>query len=235
MSTDQRRSEVLARLARVVDPELDETVTELGFVTDVRIDAAGVVQVDFRLPTYWCAANFAFLMAEDMRRETMALPWVTRAEIRLGEHMYAEKINRGMSGGLSFQEAFGEEAAGGLEALRRTFLVKAFQRRQLALLRHLQDCGHHAAAIVAMSRTDLAALPLVPDGQVLRARYLDRRDVIDLAELAFVDADGGALQAAELPAYLTGLARVGINTEFNGAICRGLMAVRFNETPRAVA
>jgi metal-sulfur cluster biosynthetic enzyme len=69
-----RVSEVLARLATVSDPELDESVTELGFVTDVEVATGGAVRIGFRLPTYWCAANFAFLMAEDMRLAAASLP-----------------------------------------------------------------------------------------------------------------------------------------------------------------
>jgi hypothetical protein len=35
-----------------------------------------------------------------------------------------------------------------------------------------------------------------------------------------------------LAAYLTGLRRVGVNVEFNSALCRGLLSVRFDlETP----
>ena len=43
--------------------------------------------------------------------------------------------------GLSFQETFGAEADGNLDELRQTFLVKAFQRRQVALLNHLTSIG----------------------------------------------------------------------------------------------
>ena len=77
-----RESEVWRQLGTVNDPELDESVTELRFVTAVAVSPAGAVDVTFRLPTYWCAANFAFLMAEDMRQAVASLPWVT--EVRGG-------------------------------------------------------------------------------------------------------------------------------------------------------
>ena len=73
LSHDGKVAEVWFQLAPVTDPELDESVTELGFVTAVTLDEKGVVQVSFRLPTYWCAANFAFLMADDMARAVRAL------------------------------------------------------------------------------------------------------------------------------------------------------------------
>src|SRR3984893_14913225 len=125
-----RVAQVWTRLQSVTDPELDESVTDLGFVTRVEVDAGGGVQIGFRLPTYWCAANFAFLMADDMRLAVAGLPWVTKVTVGLGEHMYAEEINRGVAAGLSFQATFGDEASGELEEVRRTFMVKAFQRRQ---------------------------------------------------------------------------------------------------------
>ena len=72
--------QVNACLATVMDPELDESVTELGFITEVELSGEGEVRIGFRLPTYWCAANFAFLMADDMRCAVEALPWVTRVQ-----------------------------------------------------------------------------------------------------------------------------------------------------------
>ena len=41
--------------ASVTDPELDESVTELRFVTAVEVDAESRVHIRFRLPTYWCS------------------------------------------------------------------------------------------------------------------------------------------------------------------------------------
>ena len=131
--THDRQAEIWACLQGVMDPELDESVTDLNFVTKADVDSENRVHIEFRLPTYWCAANFSFLMADDMRRVVSALDWVKGVSVVLGEHMYADKINRGISQGLSFQEAFGNEATGDLSEVRRTFLLKAFQRRQEAL------------------------------------------------------------------------------------------------------
>jgi metal-sulfur cluster biosynthetic enzyme len=228
----EREADVRRALARVDDPELDEPVTDLRFIERVEIDAAGAVSIGFRLPTYWCAANFAFLMADDMRREVSALPWVTHVQVVLGEHMYAEKINHGMAAGLSFRDSFGEEASGELHDLRRNFLVKAFQRRQEALLRHLLDAGYAADEVVSLTLEGLGGLDLSEAGRALRRRYLERRDVCAGAGemAAFVDAQGSRLIAGELPVYLQALGRIGVNAEFNGALCRGLLAARFDET-----
>ena len=53
-------------LGTVMDPELDRSLVELGFARALaRPD--GHVTVELRLPTYWCAPNFVFLMAQDAR------------------------------------------------------------------------------------------------------------------------------------------------------------------------
>lgn len=230
-----RAAQVQACLATVMDPELDESVIDLGFVTEVELLGESQVRISFRLPTYWCAANFAFLMADDMRRTVQALPWVTRVQVNLGEHMYAEAINKGVAEGASFQKTFGAESEGDLESLRRTFELKAFQRRQHALLQHLLDAGHAAFALMALDIVALQRLALDAEGQRLVERYLDRRAVACGGNQAFVDTDGRAIAAEALVGHLRDIGRVAINAEFNGALCRGLQSVRYGEaTPQPV-
>ncbi|CCE01523.1 iron-sulfur cluster assembly protein [Bradyrhizobium sp. STM 3809] len=232
---DTRQADVWASLRRVMDPELDESVVDLNFVTRAEVDGSNHVHIEFRLPTYWCAANFSFLMADDMRRAVGTLDWVTGVSVVLGEHMYADTINAGLARGLSFQETFGGEADGDLEELRRTFLVKAFQRRQVALLNHLTGTGHSPQTLTALTLFELRGLPVDDEGGRLRQRYLERRDVVAAARdemPAFVDAAGLPLSAERFTAYVSGLRRVCVNAEFNGALCRGLLSVRFDlETP----
>ncbi|SAK59999.1 hypothetical protein AWB76_02822 [Caballeronia temeraria] len=228
-----RAAQVWERLASVIDPELDESVTELHFVTSVDVDANGGVSVAFRLPTYWCAANFAYLMAADMRAAIADLPWVTRIGIALDEHMYADEINRGMTENLSFRQAFGDAANDDLDAVRQTFLVKAFQRRQEALLAHLLANGHEPEALVRLTMSDLASLADDSERARLIARYIERRHVcggaVDDSQPAFIDLNGAPLDPATLGAYLRDLRRVGVNAEFNSALCRGLLAARYDE------
>jgi metal-sulfur cluster biosynthetic enzyme len=234
---DDRAAQVWARLQSVCDPELDESVTELGFVTRVEVDAGGSVEIGFRLPTYWCAANFAFLMADDMRVAVAELPWVTKVTIRLGEHMYADEINRGVGAGLSFQRTFGDEASGELEDVRRIFTVKAFQRRQETLLAHLLDHGHEPAVLVRLTVAELVTLLGDAESRRLIERYLQRRFVVGCCadepaqadEPAFVDSEGALLDADGLFAYMRALRRIGVNAEFNGALCRGLLAARYGD------
>lgn len=233
--TAGRKAEVWRRLETVTDPELDEPVTALEFVTRADVDANDCVQIEFRLPTYWCAANFSFLMADDMRKAVKDLPWVADVSIVLGEHMYADKINAGLARGLNFQETFGAEADGDLDELRRTFLLKSFQRRQAALLAHLIEAGRDAASLVEMTLDELVNLEVNEAGARLRRRYLERRSTVFVSlatSQAFVDTDGDALQVETLSTYVRTLRRVDVNAEFNSALCRGLLHARFDtETP----
>jgi metal-sulfur cluster biosynthetic enzyme len=87
---------VMARLDEVLDPELDQSVTSMGFIESVAVEG-GVVDVAFRLPTFWCSANFAFLMAVDMKSAIEQLDWVEEARIRLVDHFAARKINEGVA------------------------------------------------------------------------------------------------------------------------------------------
>jgi metal-sulfur cluster biosynthetic enzyme len=230
-----RQAQVWACLQSVTDPELDESVVELNFVTNADVDEDNHVHIGFRLPTYWCAANFSFLMADDMRQSVQTLDWVKGVTVVLGEHMYADKINAGLAQGLSFQETFGAEADGNLDDIRQTFLVKAFQRRQVALLNHLTATGHLPERLIALTLSDLECLLLDTDGQKLVQRYFERRHVVGPIRpdaLAFITCEGTALKSETYATYVSGLRRIGVNAEFNGALCRGLLAVRFDlDTP----
>ena len=232
MAKAGREAEVLACLAAVTDPELDEPVTDLGFVEQVTVGGDGTVSIDFRLPTYWCAANFAYMMAEDMRDAVAALPWVTRVVPRLQQHMCADEVNRGVAEGLAFGAAFGEAGDDdSLTNLRTTFLRKAFQGRQEALLRALLAQGLSKTALVAMTLGALerTALPGAEGADLLR-RYLEMRaragGPAGPDDRAFVTVEGAPLTEAGFDEHLRMLSSVRIAMEFNGALCRGLLAAR---------
>ncbi len=229
---DTREAEVWRKLSGVTDPELDDPVTDMGFVRAIEIEAGDVV-VRFRLPTFWCAPNFAFIMGEDMRAAVLGLDWVTSCSVVLDEHMYVDNINRGVNEGLTFKEAFGAEATADLDEIRRTFLVKAFQWRQEALLRHLLDKGISASELMRWTIADLGRH--APAGTcALTDRYLNRRHVagsFDSGSLAFVTSIGGEIIAKALPDYLRSIRRIRTNAEFNGALCRRLLVERSATEP----
>jgi len=232
---DLRTSEVWGRLALVTDPELDESVTELGFVELVTVDDDGGVDIVFRLPTYWCSANFAFLMADDMRRAVSSLPWVREARPQLRDHMVAEEINRGVSEGRSFGDALKDFASGGsLDEVRDKFRRKAFERRQETMLLALREAGHDDQAICQMNLNTYDTINF-GTGEAARQKSRYRELLVErrLAELpgdqAFVTYDGRPIKRNELAAHLRRLRGVRVNMEFNSSLCRGLLAARYRE------
>jgi len=228
---DLRVAEIWSRLGEVTDPELDEPVTELGFVERVEVDG-DTVEVDFRLPTYWCAANFAFLMVDDIRIAVEGADWVSRARPRLLDHMYQDEVNHAVSDRRSFKEVFDDLGADEtLDEVRKKFRLKAFQCRQESVLRALRRLGFDDASIVDMDVATLEVLS-IEDEEAARQkpRYLRILRELGLAleahDPAFVTALGDRIPEASFEKYLQEVRGVRINMEFNGAICRGLCFCR---------
>lgn len=232
---ETRLSEIRGRLAQVYDPELDQPLTELGFIGGITIDG-GAVSVMFRLPTYFCSANFAFLMASDIRDRVSELPWVTRVEVNLVDHYAGTEINEGINGNRSFTETFPNLAEGELQELRETFRLKAFIARQERLLRHLLGLGLSDDRIAELTVGDLSAIfQHESDGTDLELlqRYLAIRSERGLPaaddQLAFTDTDGRPLDRDRFREYLKSARSVRLNMEFNTSLCRGLLQTRYNE------
>jgi metal-sulfur cluster biosynthetic enzyme len=227
--------QVWARLDLVMDPELDEPLTDMGFIEAVAITGPGTVAVSFRLPTYWCSPNFAFLMAEGIKREVEVLPWVTRAVVTLEDHMAAAEMNAAINAGASFASVFAElQPDQDLAALREKFDQKAFQRRQEVVIKALREKGLSVADIVALRRDTLESTVFDdPDAARQQARYLAllraRRLAPRLSDPALTDWHGAALTVEGFATYMGLLRSVRINMEFSGSLCRGLKQSRYKE------
>ena len=223
------RDAIVAALSTVTDPELDRPLTDLGFVQSVEIVGADV-RIALRLPTYWCAANFAYVMAADARDAVAALPGVARVDIALVDHFESARISDGVCSGRTFEEVFPGEATDGLDGVRRTFRKKAFLGRQAPVLAAART-AHDDAAIVSLTLGDGAP----PDGvdAVEWAAYLDRRGEMglpaDAETLAFTMPGGSPLEPDMLDGYLRLARSVRISVAANAELCTGLLAARYHE------
>lgn len=232
---------ILDRLDKVLDPELDESVLKLGFIEAIEAND-GELTVMTHLPTYWCAPNFAYLMAEDIRRELLAVEGVRQVTVRLKDQVASAAIEAGVNSGQSFSEAFADEAAGDLGELRGLFLRKGYIKRQEALLRRLKQAGLSFADICALRIQDVhcqdgdywvqpeGGLPLHLEADLPLPAYLDRRAEIglDCAPIAplFLDLAGRPLPAARLEQYLVYARTVRVSLEANGSLCSALLVER---------
>lgn len=219
-----RVTAVNTALAAVLDPELDRPITDLGFVRAVSVAADGSVEARLRLPTYFCAPNFAWLMVEDARRALAALSWARKCTVVLEDHFASEEINRGVGCGKSFAEAFpGLADTDRMEELRAVFLRKGHLAAQAGLGRRLLERGW------SMRQLAGAVLGDLPERLTVTLRR--RRALLGLPSGAtaplFLDDEGRAVPAAGLERHLLygRTASVGIST--NTEYCEGLLATRY--------
>jgi metal-sulfur cluster biosynthetic enzyme len=223
-----RVMDVRSAISTVRDPEIDETVEALQFVVDVEV-ADDLAIVWLRLPTFWCPANFVFLMAGEMRSAVLALPWARRFELRLVDHFAADEINRAVSAGLEFTDAFPEHAVANLHALRRAFDEKAFLMRQSALVSALRAAGLTDDAIVGLTAEAMG--DFATSGEIAAAWSAYREKWQGLHGPArstrlIVDLDDEPIEAGNLPDHLRRIRRLTTGASANGEMCRMLMASR---------
>jgi metal-sulfur cluster biosynthetic enzyme len=218
------RTRVIDALAEVYDPELDEPITRLGFVSSCEVSPGGDVEVALRLPTPQCAPNFAFLMAADARAAVRRLPEVGEVTIRLEDHYTGDEINAAIERGDGFAGAFpGETADDELASLRELFRRKALVGRESRLCEALLAQGATAEEVAALRVIDL---PDAPDA----VRCVELRRLLGLAHdpesPAFVLPSGEPVTSAELKRWLRTARLVRMSLEVNGGICRSLLRVR---------
>jgi metal-sulfur cluster biosynthetic enzyme len=225
-----RLEQVRTALDTVTDPEIDESVAALEFISRVEVSDENVVSIEFRLPTYWCAPNFAFMMAGDMRDAVMEMDWVRNVSVQLLDHFSADLINRGVALKQDFRDAFPGETDDDLASVRLKFLGKAFERRQELLIRHLLGTGCSGEWISQISLRELVGLSLDYEGTRLRTLYIFawRRLHPEWSEanLAFVALSGDRLDPRQFSSYLRKIGGIRRNAEYNGLICRSLLAER---------
>jgi len=236
-SLDVCEDEVVAALAGVLDPELDEPIVELGFVQRIRIMAGdgdrgpagrmrSRVRVELRLPTYWCAPNFSWLMAEDVREALLRDPRIAEVEVVLADHHAAAEISTGVSSGRAFEEVFGGGPDGRLLDLRELFRRKALLARQERALEPLRGTGEKLARL---------RIGDLPDTDDVRA-YLAARAELGLdcspRAPALTDAAGRPVAEDRVAGHLRRARLMRVSTEGNAAFCRGLLATRYGEEGR---
>jgi metal-sulfur cluster biosynthetic enzyme len=218
------RNEVLGALSGVRDPELDEPITDLDFVSALEIQDNSVC-VRLRLPTYFCAPNFAYLMVADAHAAALSVPGVERARIFLDDHYASEEINGGVNERQGFDGAFpGETAGPDLEDLRMTFRRKSFVSRQEQLCRTLRAGGHSPEELANMRLEDL------PPSVEFEA-YVERRAELGLdvsAEAPLIlDPDGNRVPEDAVVQHLRFAKTVRVSIEGNASLCRGLLSTRY--------
>lgn len=218
-----REAEVVEALGSVRDPELDEPLPALGFVTEVSVEGDDV-RVRLRLPTYFCAPNFAYLMVAAARREVERIEWAERVEILLEDHFSATEINRSVADESGFEGAFPGEVDGDVTGLVDLFARKALMARQGRLAEAAERAGAGDAELATMT---LAALPASAD----RTRVEELREQLGLPSgedsPAFLTPDGSRVDADQMSRFLRLARLIRVSIDGNSGLCRGLLATRY--------
>lgn len=216
---------VLAALGTVRDPELDEPVTSLGFVASCTVSADGVADVHLRLPTYFCAPNFAFLMVADAYEAVSGVAGVQRTEIVLEDHFASDAINGGVAARAGFVSTFGDLADSELDSLRTDFIRKAVLAGTDRVCRPLLAAGSTGEELAELTLGDA---PPSPDRERLRARRAELGLPSDDGSPLLVDpVTGEAVGVAALPLHLRKARLTRVGAEANSGICRGMLRDRY--------
>jgi metal-sulfur cluster biosynthetic enzyme len=215
---------VLGALSGVRDPELDEPITDLKFVAGLRV-AEDAVDVQLRLPTPFCAPNFAYLMVADAKEAVLSVPGVREARISLDGHYASEEINAGMVEDRGFEGTFpGDTEGESLDELRAIFRRKSFVSRQEKICRALLAEGYSSEELAEMR------LEEVPASEAFE-KYLSRREELGLdvsAKAPFVvDPDGNQIPEKAVVEHLRFAKLTRLSIEGNAGFCRGLLATRY--------
>lgn len=228
--------ELWTALGTVRDPELDAPVTELGFVAGVS-SADGAVEVELRLPTYFCAPNFAYLMVADAYDAVAAVPGVKKVVVRLEDHFASDEINNGVAASRGFEGSFPGLADGELEELRRTFRRKAHRACQEQVASRLLKAGWTMLTLAdtTLGEAEAALTPpsAAPEQQaeIEFDRLRRRRAELGLSSgpeaALLVQDDGTPITAVDLPLQLRMAKTTRISIEGNSGLCRGLLSVRY--------
>lgn len=217
-------NEVLEALGTVMDPELDEPITGLGFVRSVALHPAGVT-VHLRLPTSFCAPNFAYLMVSDAQDALRRVRGVGQVTVLLDDHHDSDKINAGIAADAGYLGTFGAEAQESLDALRLTFQRKAHTAAMERCVMAALTSG--SARLEDLPHLTLGDLPAGPTKEALLRRRADIGLGVAPAERVVVDEHGDAVPDEELPLRLRLARSVRISIEGNAHFCRGLLATRY--------
>ncbi|MDY6807865.1 DUF59 domain-containing protein [Gordonia sp. HNM0687] len=216
--------EVVAALGTVVDPELDEPITDLNFVRSILLDDEGVT-VHLRLPTSFCSPNFAYLMASDAQDALHRLGDIGLVRVILDDHHDSDKINAGLAADAGYVGTFGVEADDSLDDLRDIFVRKA---HIAAMERCITDLLARGAITVAdLPHLTVRDLPPGPKKGALLRRRANAGLSLCPNSLVLVDDDGRAVAADDIAMQLRFARAVRISIEGNGHFCRGLLATRY--------
>src|SRR5881397_2931920 len=194
------KEKVLRALSTVTDPELDEPITDLGFVKELTVSDDGQVSLDLVTSTFWCSPNFVYMMLEEARDVVSKLAGIHEVRVHLDGHHDSDRINEAINSGKSFSDCYGAEANGNLAELNRMIRTRALRSRLHSMATTLSKHGFSPEQLLDLSQRDVPLVVWDLDGNPPKR-----------------DGFGSALKEARL---------AGANFSLNAELCRALLEAR---------
>ncbi|WP_329062547.1 iron-sulfur cluster assembly protein [Amycolatopsis sp. NBC_01480] len=242
-------------LATVVDPELDEPITGLGFVSDVQVrlhdDGGHAVAVRLRLPTYLpkrpeasrsgaaTSPENCFLPAGSVSTSTVCAPNFAYLMVADAHDAVLALPSVGtvevvledhFAAESGFGGAFPGQGGGEPAELRLTFRRKAHLACLERAVRRLVGEGWQ---IDALSAGRLGDVPESPERESLLRRRAELGLSTDPGSPLLVEDDGEAVAPERVAGRLRFAKAVRVSIEGNSGLCRGLLHTRYPETRTA--
>lgn len=94
MSLDikQMRVKIFDELSKIVDPEINTSITDLELIDEVDINNSNV-KVDLHLTSPFCPAVFGFKICQDIHDNLLKVDGIEDVKVNVSNHFMAEQIN----------------------------------------------------------------------------------------------------------------------------------------------
>ena len=88
----QLRVKIFDELSKIVDPEINTSITDLELIDEVDIDSKNV-KVDLHLTSPFCPAVFGFKICQDIHDNLLKIDGIDDVKVNVSNHFMAEQIN----------------------------------------------------------------------------------------------------------------------------------------------
>ena len=88
----QLRVRIFDELSKIVDPEINTSITDLELIDEVDIQADNV-KVDLHLTSPFCPTVFGFKICQDIHDNLLQIDGVRDVKVNVSNHIAAEMIN----------------------------------------------------------------------------------------------------------------------------------------------
>lgn len=88
----QLRVKIFDELSKIVDPEINTSITDLELIDNVDIEDNNV-KVDLHLTSPFCPAVFGFKICQDVHDNLLKIDSVDNVTVNVSNHFMAEQIN----------------------------------------------------------------------------------------------------------------------------------------------